>query len=140
VTGAEKREQGFIFTDEKFRDESLEDVNVITKGLARKTNDHQQATILHARSLLHRVLPSRVLHALLSFLEIFFIVSFPFVSSMLVLFSIVSSLLVSSRLVLFSIVSSLFVSSMSLSRFSSSCPPFSCTPFSVAHKRQGVLH
>jgi hypothetical protein len=50
VTGAEKREQGFIFTDEKFRDESLEDVNVITKGLARKTNDHQQATILHARS------------------------------------------------------------------------------------------
>jgi hypothetical protein len=48
VPGAEKREQSFIFTDEIPRGEFQADINVLTRGLARKTKEHQQATIHHA--------------------------------------------------------------------------------------------
>jgi hypothetical protein len=49
VPGAEKSGQSFIFTDKILRGEFQADINVLTKGLAKKTKEHQQAAIHHAR-------------------------------------------------------------------------------------------
>jgi hypothetical protein len=48
VLGAEKSGQSFVFLAEMPRGEFQADINVLTRGLARKTKDHQQATIHHA--------------------------------------------------------------------------------------------
>jgi hypothetical protein len=63
VTGAERTEEGFTFTEGQFSGDPTADIDVLTHGLARKSGEHAQTTIYHVLNQGKRVLgiPSGVL-------------------------------------------------------------------------------
>jgi hypothetical protein len=56
VTGAESTEEGFKFTEGQIRGDPAADIDVVTNGLARKSEEHQMATIYLVRSQGKKVL------------------------------------------------------------------------------------
>jgi len=56
VTGAESTEEVFRFTEGQTRGDPAADIDVVTNGLARKSGEHQMATIYLVRSQSKKVL------------------------------------------------------------------------------------
>ncbi len=56
VTGAENTEEFFKFTEGQTRGDPAADIDVVTNGLARKSGEHQMATIYLVRSQGKKVL------------------------------------------------------------------------------------
>ena len=56
VTGAKSAEEGFKFTEGQMRGDPEADIDVATRGLARKSEEHQRATIYQIRTQGKKVL------------------------------------------------------------------------------------
>ena len=56
VTGATSAEEGFKFTEGQMRGDPEADIDVVTRGLARKSEEHQRATIYQIRTQGKKVL------------------------------------------------------------------------------------
>jgi len=56
VTGAKSAEEGFKFTEGQMRGDPEADIDVVTRGLARKSEEHQRATIYRIRTQGKKVL------------------------------------------------------------------------------------